>query len=83
MHHDGMAFFPLDGSSQRGLLVMNHEYVDDGLLHTDGMKTWTAEKVRKSQAAHGVSVIEVQREGKPGSRCGPRSYARRITAARR
>ena len=80
MHHDGMAFFPAEGSSQRGLLVMNHEYVDDGLLHSDGMKTWTADKVRKSQAAHGVSVIEVvERAGvwrvMPSSR-----YARRITS---
>ena len=39
---------------------VNHEYTDDGLLHPDGMKTWTAAKVRKSQAAHGVSVIEVR-----------------------
>ena len=39
---------------------MNHEYTDDGLLHPDGMKTWSAEKVRKAQAAHGVSVIEVE-----------------------
>ncbi|WP_093375212.1 PhoX family phosphatase [Variovorax sp. OV329] len=61
MHHDGMAFFPAEGSSTRGLLVMNHEYVDDGLLHPDGMKTWTAEKVRKSMNAHGVSVIEIER----------------------
>jgi secreted PhoX family phosphatase len=43
MHHDGMHYFPLDGS-RRGLLVINHEYTDDGLLHTDGMNTWTAEK---------------------------------------
>ena len=44
---------------------MNHEYADDGLLHSDGMATWTAEKVRKSQAAHGVSVIEVEQTGRP------------------
>ena len=62
MHHDGMAFFPIEGSN-RGLLVLNHEYVDDGLLHPDGMKTWTPEKVRKSMNAHGVSVIELQRDG--------------------
>jgi uncharacterized protein len=58
MHHDGVHFFSQNGSTS-GLLVMNHEYSDDGLLHTDGMTTWTAEKVRKAQAAHGVSVIEV------------------------
>lgn len=80
MHHDGMAFFPVDGSSQRGLLVMNHEYVDDGLLHADGMKTWTAEKVRKSMHAHGVSVIEIQREGSAWKQVMPSRFARRITA---
>jgi secreted PhoX family phosphatase len=81
MHHDGMAFFPIDGSAQRGILVMNHEYVDDGLLHTDGMKTWTAEKVRKSINSHGVSAIEVQREGHAWKQVLPSKYARRITAA--
>jgi secreted PhoX family phosphatase len=40
MHHDGIHFYPLDGS-RRGLLAMNHEYTDDGLLHTDGQKDWT------------------------------------------
>lgn len=38
MHHDAIEYLPLDGS-KRGLLVMNHEYVDDGLLHKDGLKT--------------------------------------------
>ena len=44
MHHDGLHVYSLSGSSSRGLLVMNHEYPDDGLLHPDGMKTWTAER---------------------------------------
>ncbi|HSV60139.1 MAG TPA: PhoX family phosphatase [Variovorax sp.] len=82
MHHDGMAFFAVDASSsERGLLVMNHEYVDDGLLHPDGMKTWSAEKVRKSMNAHGVSVIEVRREGGAWKQVAPSSFARRITAS--
>jgi uncharacterized protein len=62
MQHDGLQFFPLplgSQSSTRGLLAINHEYTDDGLLHGDGMEPWTADKVAKSQAAHGVSVIEV------------------------
>ena len=45
MHHDGIHFFrhPLmPDSSNAGLLVMNHEYADDGLLHADGMATWNA-----------------------------------------
>jgi len=79
MHHDGMHLFPL--APDRGLLAMNHEYTDDGLLHADGMKTWSAEKVRKSQASHGVSVIEVAR-GADGRwlPVRPSRYARRITA---
>ena len=71
---------PLDGSSTRGLLVMNHEYTDDGLLHPDGMKTWSAEKVRKAQAAHGVSVIEVELKDGRWQMVRPSRYARRFTA---
>ena len=32
-------------ATARGLLAVNYEYTDDGLLHTDGMEPWTAEKV--------------------------------------
>jgi len=79
MHHDGIHFFAQNGSTS-GLLVMNHEYSDDGLLHTDGMKTWTRDKVRKSQAAHGVSVIEVEQKDGRWSVVRPSPWARRITA---
>ncbi len=83
MHHDGIHFYALDGS-RRGLLAMNHEYTDDGLLHPGGMNAWSAEKVKKAQASHGISVIEI--ELKPDARGAawqmvrPSAYARRITA---
>ncbi len=80
MHHDGIHYFAVGGSSTRGLLVMNHEYTDDGLLHADGMKTWSAEKVRKSQAAHGVAVIEVELKDGRWQMVRPSNYARRFTA---
>ncbi|MFZ2988015.1 PhoX family protein, partial [Ideonella sp.] len=80
MHHDGMAWFSLDGA-QRGLLAINHEYTDDGLLHSTGMADWSAEKVKKSMAAHGVSVIEVERKGAGWAQVLPSSRARRITAS--
>ncbi len=79
MHHDGLHFYSLEGS-KRGLLVMNHEYVDDGLLHVGGRQDWSAEKVRKSQAAHGISVIEVSDSGKDWQMVRPSKYARRIIA---
>ncbi len=79
MHHDGVHYYPLDGS-RRGLLVMNHEYADDGLLHPDGVANWSAEKVRKSQAAHGVSVTEIAWNGERWQPVRPSRYARRFTA---
>ncbi|QNM97328.1 PhoX family protein [Chitinimonas koreensis] len=85
MHHDGMRFFPLplgSSASKHGLLAINHEYVDPGLLTTDGNKTMTEEKYRKALAAVGVSVVEVAKQ-KDGSWqvVRPSKYARRITAA--
>ena len=79
MHHDGLHYYALDGS-RRGLLAINQEYTDDGLLHPDGQKTWTPEKVKKAQAAHGIAVIEVEQQGNGWQVVRPSSYARRITA---
>ncbi len=83
MHHDAIEYFPLpmgSSSSTRALLAINHEYTDDGLLHPDGMRTWTAEKVRKSQAAHGVAIIEAELAGSQWRVVRPSTFARRITA---
>ncbi len=77
MHHDGMHFFPLGAA--RGLLVMNHEYTDERLLHADGVDRWTEEKVRKSLHAMGVSVIEIERDAQGRwTQVLPSPYARRI-----
>jgi uncharacterized protein len=81
MHHDGIHFYPLEGSSTRGLLCMNHEYVDDGLLHNGGLADWSAEKVKKSQAAHGVAVIEVAMKDGQWQMVRPSRFARRFTAS--
>jgi len=84
MHHDGIHYFPLphgSDNSGHGLLVMNHEYTDDGLLHPDGFANWSAEKVRKAQNAHGASVIEVAWVDSAWRVVRPSRHARRITAA--
>ncbi|MCG7198947.1 PhoX family phosphatase [Marinobacter pelagius] len=71
MHHDGMHFFPIDlkaggNSSTEGLLVMNHEYINQGALHAngatyvDGMRP--SDEVRKEIAAHGVSVVHIKQD---------------------
>ncbi len=83
MHHDGIHYFPLpygSKSASGGLLVMNHEYTDDGLLHADGFANWSADKVRKAQNSHGCSVIEVRERGGRWEVVRPSPFARRITA---
>ena len=78
MHHDAIELFPLPNGN--ALLAVNYEYTDDGLLHPDGMKTWSADKVRKSQAAHGVGILEISLDGSSWKVVAPSRYARRITA---
>jgi secreted PhoX family phosphatase len=87
MGHDGMEFFPLPGidPNERGLLAINHEYTDQILLFADGIEPlppqpMPMEKVRKSIASHGVSIVEIakQKDGRWQVVKSPR--ARRITA---
>ncbi|GAA3574981.1 PhoX family protein [Marinobacter xestospongiae] len=89
MHHDGMHFFPIDlksggSSSEEGLLVMNHEYINQDALHPAGA-TYVNDKrpddeVRKEIAAHGVSVIHVKRDGNGAwSVVHGSNYNRRVT----
>ena len=83
MHHDGMHFFPLpkgSNSSDHGLLAVNFEYTDDGLLHTDGMDNWSAEKVQKSKSAHGIGIMELRFDGERWKVVRDSPYGRRITA---
>ena len=77
MHHDGLEYFPLDGS-RRGLIAINHEYTDDGLLHVGGFANMNAEKVRKSQNAHGLAVFEVELKDGQWNMVRPSRYARRF-----
>jgi uncharacterized protein len=86
MHHDGMHYFALpygtagNENSTSALLALNNEYTDDGLLHPDGFANWSAEKVRKSQNAHGVTVVEIRSRDGRWEVVRPSRYARRITA---
>lgn len=68
MHHDGMSYFPIDDSSDDGLLCINHEYVDQDALHPNGatvdaetgLRT-LVDEVRKEIYGHGVTVVRVKR----------------------
>jgi len=86
MHHDGMHYFPLEGSSTEGLLVVNHEYLHTGHLHPNGAtiyedETRPAEEVRKEINAHGISVMHIRRDGGTWGIVLNSPYNRRLTAA--
>ncbi len=92
---DGIAYFPLDGGgSRRGLLCVNHEYVR-AELHFTGLPRNERERIQQRpdwtranpqaiawiQAAHGVTVMEVERARRGGWRRVPGTrFTRRITA---
>ena len=89
-HNDGMHFFPFSAigaagtSSDRGLLVVNHEYVDPGLhanTNSYGTIAITKALVDAQVAAHGVSVVELRRQGGQWNIVRPSPFARRITGA--
>lgn len=93
-HHDGMHFYPIDGSSDDGLLVLNHEYVEPRLMHAaaqglaltssalpplvDGERP--ADQVRKEANAHGVSVVRIVKGANNEWSVQPDALNRRITA---
>ncbi|OAN13841.1 transcriptional initiation protein Tat [Photobacterium jeanii] len=58
-NNDGMTFFPL--SENRGVLAVNNEYCNNEYLFAHQGKKMTADDVKKSQAAHGISIFEVKR----------------------
>jgi hypothetical protein len=75
-HHDGMHFFPIDGSSTDGLLVMNHEYIEPRFLHAvkwagqaidgdtvvfDATGKRDDDEVLAEVNAHGCTVARIQR----------------------
>ncbi|QKV68166.1 PhoX family phosphatase [Streptomyces harbinensis] len=83
MNHDGMHFFPLGKGAERnrrGLLVLNHEYIDQQLLFPDGDAEMTREKVAKATAAHGVSIVELVHTDRHGWQVADSPRARRVTA---
>ncbi|GLK57494.1 secreted PhoX family phosphatase [Methylopila capsulata] len=88
-NNDFVGFVPLDGSADRGLLVVNHEYTNEelmfpGLRRQDSKQAafagMTRELVDIEMAAHGGSVVEIARAGGKWSVVADSRYTRRITA---
>ncbi|MGQ0660527.1 alkaline phosphatase PhoX [Sphingosinicella sp.] len=92
-HHDGMYWYGLnaagtareDSNNERGLLAMNHENITENYLHPNG-QTGNGTTVPRPEAealkeieAHGVSVVEVRRQGGTWSYNQASAFNRRIT----
>ena len=87
-NNDFVGFVPLNGSSEHGILVVNHEYTNEELMfpklgRQDGKTKFarvTKEIAEIEMMAVGGSILEIKREnGKWGVVNGSK-YARRITA---
>ncbi|MCO5785147.1 Tat pathway signal protein [Pseudomonas sp. G11-1] len=98
-HHDGMHFFPIEGeepfegSSDEGLLVMNHEYVEPRFMHANHIGealnsgaiimrddgTRDRDQALKELNAHGVSVVHVQKRSDNRWEHVQSDYNRRVT----
>lgn len=88
-HHDGLFYFPLphgSDSSNHGLLVINHEYIDQQYIHNppfvyDGETPRTdVDGARKEINCHGIAVLEiVKNDGE--WKLVDSGFNRRITAA--
>ncbi|HEV7933283.1 MAG TPA: PhoX family phosphatase [Actinomadura sp.] len=83
-NNDYVMMLPL--TRDRALLWVNHEYTNEELMFRGytGGETATAEQMKIALAAHGGSVVEIERAGRTGQwklvTKGSRRYNRRITA---
>ncbi len=77
---DYNAFFPIDGSNTRGLLINNHEYTTIFSVGPIKDGKMTADQVQKNLYYQGMSVIEVYRDENGTWKMDTNSkHARRIT----
>ena len=78
-NNDGMALFTNGG---RNILAVNNEYTNRGIIHgnRESGLAENADDVRKSKAAHGVSIVEIEQNDGRWSIVVDSPYNRRITA---
>jgi len=90
-HHDGMQYFGLNAAGKadqkgasRGLLGINHEYIDEVTLHANGQTAGSnrlASEVDIEIDCHGVAIVEVAKGSNGRFATVPTSsFNRRVTA---
>ncbi|WP_446217911.1 PhoX family protein [Micromonospora sp. IBHARD004] len=83
-NNDFVGVLPID--RKRALLVVNHEYTNEDLMFPGftGIDALSVEQLRIAMAAHGMSVVELERADGTGRwrpvDHGRRPYNRRVTA---
>ncbi|MEB3231133.1 MAG: PhoX family phosphatase [Leptolyngbyaceae bacterium] len=96
-HHDGMHYFGMNAAGSwdanggdRALLCLNHEVCEDlGFVHPNGPTEYgpdslaarPTEEIDKEVAAHGVTIVEIAKQGSSYTVNLGSSYNRRINAA--
>ncbi|MFG1954191.1 PhoX family protein [Micromonospora sp. NPDC048830] len=85
-NNDFVGVLPLDKQGRRALLVVNHEYTNEDLMFPGftGLEALSVEQLQVAMAAHGMSVVELERVDGTGrwrvAGNGRRPYNRRVTA---
>ncbi len=87
-NNDYVAFFPLGGTGDRGLLCVNHEYVNSEVMfpglniqQRGDFSRITKAHVEVEMAAHGVSIVEIVRDGGRWYPVVEGKFNRRLTAS--
>ena len=88
---DYIGYIPIDGSTEHGLLVVNHEYTNEHLMfpglvaisrgQRSSSRTPTQKRVDIEMAAHGGSVVEIRKEGGDWHVVADGKLCRRISAS--
>ncbi|MDI6100963.1 PhoX family phosphatase [Actinoplanes sp. NEAU-A12] len=67
-NNDFVGVIPIPGHRDRALLVVNHEYTNEDLMFRGftSHDALTVEQVKIAMAAHGLSVVEIERVGRTG-----------------
>ncbi|MCY4420381.1 MAG: PhoX family phosphatase [Gammaproteobacteria bacterium] len=83
-NNDFVAFLPLPGAahpSTAGLLVVNHEYASSAMMHPGSPDAWGVSREQSDieMQAHGLSIVEVQKQGRAWKIQPASGYNRRIT----
>ena len=87
-NNDYVGYIPLDGSDEHGLLVVNHEYTNPHLMFPGLVQVvdraavqgdLSEDQVNIELAAHGGSIIEIEKVDGVWRRVADSQYNRRIT----